>query len=297
MDGTGPPMADDLWALVHFVQSLIRPDAQELAQQGQKVLVAEHVAKVSTDPNDPSWRSVTPTYVALMHLWWNDKRADGLLVRAAHDGKRIAFQLTWEDGTMNDDVLRQDSFSDAAAIQLSPSLDPPLFTMGSKESQVHILQWKAHWQKGVDTYQDIERVYPNMAVDQYPGIKNPTFGDQLTVEAVATAKHRPIFMTGWSVGNLLSTPGRKSAVESLAAKGFGTLRSLPATEQSAEGHGQWEDRFWQITLVRDLAADGALPLTADKDTSIAFAIWDGGVGDRNGQKSVTIWHRIKLETK
>ena len=117
------------------------------------------------------------------------------------------------------------------------------------------------------------------------------------MEAVATAKHRPIFMTGWSVGNLLSTPGRKSAVESLAAKGFGTLRSLPATEQSAEGHGQWEDRFWQITLVRDLAADGALPLTADKDTSIAFAIWDGGVGDRNGQKSVTIWHRIKLETK
>jgi len=29
--------------------------------------------------------------------------------------------------------------------------------------------------------------------------------------------------------------------------------------------------------------------------SLAVAVWDGAGGDRNGQKSVSIWHQLELE--
>jgi hypothetical protein len=29
--------------------------------------------------------------------------------------------------------------------------------------------------------------------------------------------------------------------------------------------------------------------------NVAFAVWNGSQMDRNGQKSVTIWHRLKFE--
>jgi hypothetical protein len=28
---------------------------------------------------------------------------------------------------------------------------------------------------------------------------------------------------------------------------------------------------------------------------VAFAVWDGAAGDRDGLKSVTIWHELALE--
>ena len=61
MDGKGgEPQTDDLWALVHYVQSLIRPDAQELAVQCQKQLTVRRVTTVPEDPADSIWKSGRP---------------------------------------------------------------------------------------------------------------------------------------------------------------------------------------------------------------------------------------------
>jgi hypothetical protein len=39
-----------------------------------------------------------------------------------------------------------------------------------------------------------------------------------------------------------------------------------------------------------------LPLKPARfSASIAFALWDGAVHDRNGQKQVSIWHDLKVE--
>jgi len=297
MEGGEAPKSDDLWALVHYVQSLVRPDAQELAEQGQRTLVAKKLDALPEHPCDPAWIAVEPTYLALMHLWWSDDRPAGALVRVAHDGRRLGVHVTWEDRTDDGHVLTQTAFADTVAVQLSPSQDPPLFTMGSPDSPVNIWQWKAHWQSDLTKYADVETTHPNMAVDTYASLIDRPLGRHSEVADFATAQHDPTFLTGWGAGNLMSTPGRTSAVETLVATGFGSLTSRPPAEQSATGAGEWTESFWQVVVFRDLegGGDGAIDFAVGEPVSIAFAVWDGSAGDRNGQKSVTPWHRVILE--
>jgi len=44
-----------------------------------------------------------------------------------------------------------------------------------------------------------------------------------------------------------------------------------------------------------IATDAGLPLAPGSKTSVAFALWNGSAGDRNGQKLVSIWHELDLE--
>jgi DMSO reductase family type II enzyme heme b subunit len=63
------------------------------------------------------------------------------------------------------------------------------------------------------------------------------------------------------------------------------------------------DGRWSVVLLRALPAAGAEGRTAaaaalprpGSRASVAFAVWDGSAGDRNGTKSVTIWHDLQLE--
>lgn len=280
----GASKARDLWALVHYVQSMIPTGPHELAVQDRKSLKARRVATVPEDPADPAWAAVKPTHLALMRLWWTTEEPRGVLVRALHDGKRLGLHLSWEDGTVNDHVLKQESFSDAAAVQFSSLLDPPLFTMGDKDNAVGIWQWKAHWQRDLDKVADIELTHPNIAIDSYAEI---TRLEQ--------------FVTGRDAKNPMSAAVRKSAIESLVAKGFGTLTSLPPASQKVTGLAKWEQNVWRATFVRDLSTDAsknvdsAVDLIVGKTLSIGFALWDGQVSDRNGQKTVTIWHQLTIE--
>jgi hypothetical protein len=45
----------------------------------------------------------------------------------------------------------------------------------------------------------------------------------------------------------------------------------------------------------DSGREGEVRFESGQTVHVALAVWDGNVGDRNGQKSVTIWHRLKLE--
>ena len=61
--------------------------------------------------------------------------------------------------------------------------------------------------------------------------------------------------------------------------------------------GQWRDGTWSVVLLRPLsvASDAGITLEPGQRRSIAFAVWDGAVHDRNGQKLVSIWHDLELE--
>ena len=47
---------------------------------------------------------------------------------------------------------------------------------------------------------------------------------------------------------------------------------------------------------RSLAAPGkgAVSLTPDSIVPVAFAVWNGSAGDRDGKKSVTIWQDLRI---
>ena len=90
---------------------------------------------------------------------------------------------------------------------------------------------------------------------------------------------------------------RKSVIEDANAAGFGTLTSQADERQNVAGASRWEDGLWRLQLIRNLdSPEGSdVALTSGGRYSVAFAVWEGSAGDRNGQKSVSIWNNLRLE--
>jgi DMSO reductase family type II enzyme heme b subunit len=66
----------------------------------------------------------------------------GLLVRAAHNGERIYFRLSWPDESYNDGIRDTDQFPDAAAVLFPVNGDAPLQSMGSPQAPVQAWYWR-----------------------------------------------------------------------------------------------------------------------------------------------------------
>lgn len=85
------------------------------------------------------------------------------------------------------------------------------------------------------------------------------------------------------------------AGENLTASGLGTVEM---TGDGQVGTGaKWEGGTWRVVLSRALGADGeAAALEAGKTVKVAFAVWDGGLGERAGLKSFSKeWLELELE--
>ena len=288
---------EDLWSIVHHVRSLVPSAAQErVSQRKRRIRVLRSSTALTDDLESAAWTDAPAMYVALMPLWWRDERVEGVLVRALHDGENIAFHLEWVDPTEDRLALRTRGFSDSAAIQLSSSSDPPLFAMGDKEGQVSIWHWKAHWESDLNGHEDVESVYPLAAVDHYPSANPPRYGEQVTVKDYPIATVVPEFLTAFGVGNPAADPKRPPAVENLASSGFGTLTSRAPALQKVAGKSRWDRGKWELVILRPLSVGGEdVVLAPGGELSVAFGIWDGAAGDRDGQKSVSIWHALRIE--
>lgn len=209
-------------------------------------------------------------------------------IRALHDGKMIYIELSWSDSTQNAAPRRQTDFSDAAALQwpAQPGGLPNPF-MGDPQRPVNIWQWKASWQEELARARDLRAAYPAMSVDYYYDTKF------LNAETA-----RRTFNAGAAAGNLLSLPVRTSAVEDLAAWGFGTLTTQP--HQDVIGFGAWKEGRWTVLLARPLQTQDPadVQFQPGQTVFVNFAVWDGGNRDRNGQKNVTLnWWPLRLQPR
>jgi cytochrome c oxidase cbb3-type subunit 2 len=278
----------DAWAVTHYIRMLIPRGAQDLQQQKTLRLNLRRVEKVPV--KEEEWWAAAPLVsVPLMPLWWRDERPEQVAFQAVHDGKTLALRLAWEDRTENLRSLRNDDFHDGAAVQLSWDEDPPFFGMGDASSSVLIWSWKASWQEDRGTFVDLEAFYPHMHVDYYPSQKNTKPGQRPSRAAMAAPHHDPRFLTGWGAGNPVSDPDRASAVETARAKGLGTLTTEKRDAQTVQGMAAFDRGVWSLVIRAEV------PLERCRGLFVAFAVWDGSQRDRNGQKSVSIWHRLELE--
>jgi len=279
---------EEAWAVVHYVRTFVAAGAQERQQQRTQSLKVRRVKALPADAQ-AWWDSCPTAYVALMPLWWRDRRPEGVLFQAVHDGTTLALRLVWEDDTENFSNLRQQDFHDGAAVQLSWDPDPPFFGMGDEAAAVTIWSWKASWQRDEKGFLDIESIYPAMHLDTYPSQTDLKPGERPDPAAVSAPHHDPLYLSGWGAGNPMSNPERASAVEVAGAKGQGSLTTALRDAQLVQGTGTWDRGIWTLEMRTKL------PLERCKGLSVAFAVWDGASNDRNGQKSVTIWHRLDLE--
>ncbi len=209
-----------------------------------------------------------------------------LIARALHNSDRLYLLLEWEDDNLDDAVNGVAEFSDAIAVQFpAASIDAlPPFTMGGAGAPVNIWQWKAVWQADIDSgFTTIRTRYPNTLVDFYPGGDDPQ-----------AAKSPLLFKTAQYVGNPLAQREHDSPIENLIAEGFGTLTNSDV--QDVVGRGTWREGRWRALFSRQLepVSEDQASFTVGDSTNIAFAVWDGGSGNRNGQKSIAAFIELAV---
>ena len=301
MPGTPMPMSswsfgEDTWHLVHYVRELSSPRQREKSEMRRFAIPATRVESVPEHPDSGVWRLTPAVNLHLMPLWWRNERPEELTIRALHDGDQVGILLQWPDATDDHTAMRPQDFRDAAAVEFALTRDPPFFAMGETANTVNIWMWKSERQADLEpAFQDLDRVYPNIGIDSYPNLLMAPY-EQPTRHAL-TLESDPTFITGWGAGNIVSDPMRKSSGEDLYARGFGTLSARPKIDQNLDAKGVYGMGSYRVVFRRDLNGNGAhsVDLRPGSTAQVAFAVWDGSAGDRDGKKSVTIWQDLRLE--
>lgn len=242
------------------------------------------------DPDARFWRDVPETRVEMMAQTFvapmQPEPATSLLrVRAAHDGDLLAFRIEWEDPT-EDFITAVDRFGDQVAVQFPAQYNGgalPNPMMGHDGTPVRIMQWRAVLQHelehGAPAIQDL---YPNAVVDLYP--------DRLLAGELAAP-----YTGGRSVGNPVSRPRLLSPVVTQIAEGWGTLTD--SWDQPAGGAGVWRSGRWSVVITVPFtpASRGDHALVPGLETSIGFAVWDGGRQEVGSRKAWAPWLPLRIE--
>jgi hypothetical protein len=220
----------------------------------------------------------------LVQPFLEEARVAELVVSALHDGTTVGFLLEWADAEPDDlDGIRR--YHDAVAVQLPARQGPtpPPITMGAPGAPVHILQWRATWQRDIDSggKTGVEQIYPEVVHDVMP-------------DDVLPPETAQLYWVGREAGNPLSQVSRTSPVEEVVAEGFGSVTHL--SRQTAVGRGVHQDGRWRVVVAVPAARSGVgAPLAAGTTWPVAFAVWLGSEENRGGRKHVTTWQTLVLE--
>jgi mono/diheme cytochrome c family protein len=280
--------------IINYILSLSEPTTAEKVEHKRTRIVARKLSSpLGETAPDSVWTSASVP-VVVSPLWWRDSPGADLQVEAIHDGQNLAVRLTWRDATRNEAAVRPQDFPDMAAVQwfAGERAAEPFLGMGAHDGNVDLWLWNAAAQADRTSYGDVDSTYPHMSVDLYPLEKA---GD--AARPHATDRQPKEFLAAWAAGNQRSDPTRGLPGSNLHARGPGSTTLRPKTSQVVVSKGQWHDGVWSVVLRRPLLveSDAGIPLEPGQPRSIAFALWDGAVQDRNGQKQVSIWHDIELE--
>jgi|SaaInl4_135m_RNA_FD_contig_81_118579_length_10127_multi_18_in_0_out_0_2 mono/diheme cytochrome c family protein len=302
MPSYGGIMTDEqAYALVHYVKSLAG-DIEAAVQPKHEALTAVRVpGAVPVDPKDSVWVDAPESNLPVMLLHQRQDVIRNLRVKAAHNGADVAICLEWDDPTPDMSILRHEDFSDAVAVQFALGDDTTVetLTMGIAQSPINIWHWQAARQMDVERYRDVETVYPGMVSDDYPWSDTafPNQPESGAAESIPTpSEYETTFITALAAGNPVSKPEGVRAVHEFNAAGFGSLTSQPETAQSVRGVGVWDNGVWKVVVVRRMKSTDKRDahFQAGDSIALAFAVWDGSHGDRNGQKAVTNWNTLTL---
>jgi hypothetical protein len=200
-------------------------------------------------------------------------------VKSLNNGKQIAIRLEWPDLTNNGHQILEDTpyFKDAAAIQFPApgGKGQPYFGMGNEGSPVNIWQWRS----------DLEN-------DQ--ALRSIPLGDSYAGDSTSNIG-RNWYDGIWKPLGPPKDKERKSPVEDLIAVGFSTL-SLQDS-QDVMGKGVYGSGNWSVVYLRDLETKDKEDAVLKKGATvpIAFAVWDGSNEERDGLKSISTWHDLKID--
>lgn len=280
--------------MIDYILSLSDPSAGAKVEHRRTRIVARKLPAPLGEPiTDAAWLGEA-TPIVISPLWWRDGGEPDFRVQAVHDGREIAIRLSWRDATRSESVIRPQDFADMAAVELfgGDRSAEPFLGMGDHGGAVDLWLWNAAGQADQKHYQDMDSAYPNMVVDMYPFEKAGEAGQPHRAD-----RQSRDFLSALAVGNPRSDPTRPLSGSNLQAEGSGSTTFRPRTSQVVKAAGQWQDGGWSVVLRRPLIVDASAGTSIPPGSrrSVAFAVWEGSAGDRNGQKLVSIWHDLELE--
>jgi len=196
------------------------------------------------------------------------KNAPSVIVKAVHNGSKVAFQFTWADST-EDKENSLDTYRDALAVlfplNISSGYNPsPL--MGAKGEPVNVWQWRAEWQAELDGRRDLEARQPL------------TEGVWISPTDRILKNQQPGISSG-----LINTSERIEYI----AEGYSTLTKQ--VQQDVDAKGRYVDGKYTVIFLRDLVRTDLsdAEFKAGKQTYINVAVWNGHEGNVDGMKSLT----------
>ena len=265
---------NQIWRMVRYIQSLSEPRMQAESWIVPAAITVQRTGSTPSRATDTAWNSIKASEVRLFELWTTPDAVRKATVRAVSDGESLALLVSWRDPQKDVAGRSTTTFSDRAAIMMSTDPEPPLFTMGQPDRAVEIWQWAPAPPNNED----------NTAL-------NDIYYSTKTGWALESGDEG-VFATATSVGNPVS-PGHSGGTLYKAAE-FGSLTAV-AGEEGPMAEGEWANGEWRVIFRRQLHTARAddIDFSGDK-VSIALGIWNGRLGQRNGQKSVSIWGNLQL---
>lgn len=238
----------------------------------QKALRVHHIKQPLTDdPSAKIWETVPQFTVNLMAQSILMPTGGGSVaqvqVRALHNGKKVAFQLVWNDET-EDIENAVDTFRDSVALMFPvhhSKKDSTSPLMGFKGLPVNIWQWRADWQAEAEGRRNLEARQP------------------LSQGVWISPLDQQILKTRYP-----GKPSPKATTIEYVSEGFGTLTRQEQQDVMAQGVHQ--DGQWTIVFLRDLERQDLsdTEFAPKIETVINFAVWNGSEKDVNGRKSVSL---------
>ena len=300
MPGTPMPASTNLKPaeivdLLTFLRSLSTDAQREAAVSRRDKIVVPYATALPESATAPQWADAAPAALRLTPLWWRDDFDPALTVQALHDGRTVALKLSWGDKTLDENAGRTQAFRDAVAVELFRGGAEPFLGMGAADAPVDIWFWQAEPASGPPT---LEQIYPRTTVDIYPLSEKSVATAEFDRPGTRRENQPPVSLTAEASGNPVVPVANRPSGSSLAAGGPGSVTFRMPKSRLVKAQGQWQDGRWTVVLTRPLsvATDAGVPLAPGERASIALAVWDGAHRDRNGQKSVTIWQDLILET-
>lgn len=267
MDGTPMPAYEvdisdkERWAAAYYTLALSegKPAPKII---GNRIVAQRHKGALPNNPMDEVWQKVKATEMSVQLLWtWTkEKTIEAVKVRSLYNENEIAVLVEWDDSSKND-YLDVDKFTDAVAIQLMPpeSKGRAFFGMGDKKKAVNIWYWMA--------------------------------------DSEVDSRDRFAFKTDFPNPLHVSAKHHISPVEDLNAANPGTLTLQSKSSQDVKGRGLWENGKWHVLFNRSLKTGDPndMEFRIGGKYPIAFAVWEGALGNVNGKKAITPWQTIELK--
>jgi DMSO reductase family type II enzyme heme b subunit len=267
LDGTPMPSFTDvidakvitdeqLWRVAQYVRSL----APERPPEAREVIRAQLVAALPPAPGDSAWDAIEGFYVPLVgqiikRPRWFTPMVEGVWVRAAHDGSRLAVRVSWTDPSKSPDPSWQEWLDRVTATVFHDD------TLGL-----------AHG--------------PDRLVVQFPRVRadadeRPYFlgGDN----------RRPVHLWRWTSDPDRLEVGSASGLGSLTpGSGSGGVTHAARYDQ-----GQWQVQLVRALTPADSAAAPAF--VPGRTVPVAFFAADGSSGEDQVRGAVSAWYAIYLD--